>query len=544
MLREVRPEMEGMTGIDDQTAGVTADPIRRAALHTAFHLVEAVQLPDVGQARIAVVARLAEAERSGWPETIATLLFAQAVDAITNLPDEAAAATERLIDRAEALGEPGMLAAGLALRAALALRAGDVARHLADTSRAVVLLDVDSEPLARGSGFIAAGTAYEALSLWELGHELHTSAEALLPLCDDKLLRPVIEINRGLTWFWWTAALLEVGEHEQADQLLRERTEDLLVELPPSWALELRISRLAGLVLMHAAEAGDVEELRELGSRLAADDGGPNWLARMLVCLGLAHDALHSGMYDVATTNADAARELALIHGNVYQRSFADWTAMLIEQARNPTLGSATRAYAVALARQRWDERTGRLASARAQIHSERQRGQHEGLVRRTMEDPLTGLGNRRALDERLDHERNSLSNEGAIAMVIVDIDKFKGVNDQFGHALGDAVLCRVAAIISSVVRVDDLALRLGGDEFCVVITGAPPDVVHGRADHICALAILEDWGALAPGLDVTLSVGAASATGRSGVEDLYPRADGALYAAKAAGTGLLRVAH
>ena len=489
-----------MSGFEAQTAGVTPGSDRRAALHAAFHLVEAVQLPDVGRARAEIAGRLVVAERSGWPETTATLLFARAVDAITNLPDEAAGAAECLVDRAEALGEPGMLAAGLALRAALALRDGDVVRHLADASRAVVLLDVECEPLARGTGLIAAGTAYEGLSLWELGDELHDRAEALLPLCEDQLLRPVIEINRGLTWFWWTAALLEVGEHEQAVRLLRERTADLRVDLPDSWALELRISRLAGLILMQAAGKQEVEELRELGPRLDTDDRGPNWLPRMLVCLGLAHDAIQARMYDVATENADAARELARVHGTSYQRSFAEWTAMLIEEGRDPTVGSAARAYAAVLAKQRWEERIGRLASARAQIHSERQRGQHDGLVRRTMEDPLTGLGNRRAFDQRLADEGDNLSEQGSIAMVIVDIDKFKGVNDQFGHACGDAVLCRVGAIIQSVLRQDDLALRLGGDEFCAVMAGASPQVVQARADRIGALVILEDWGSLAPG--------------------------------------------
>jgi diguanylate cyclase len=533
-----------MTGFEGRTAGVRSDPVRRGARRAAVRLGEAVQLPDVARARAAIVARLADAERFGWPETVATLLFAQAVDAVANLPEHAVAATERLIERAEELGEPGMLAAGLALRADLALRTGDVVEHLADASRAVVLLDAESDHLARASGYIAAGTAYESLSLWELGDELHARAEALLPLCDDQLLRPVIEINRGLTWFWWTAALLEVGEQGQAERLLLDRGDDLLVELPDAWALELRISRLAGLILMRAAAAEDVQELRDLGNRLGADDDGPNWLPRMLVHLGLAHHAIQAGSHDVAASNADAARALALVHGTVYQQSFAEWTAMLIEKGRDPTVGTVARAYAAVLAKQRWEERLGRLASARAQIRGERQRGQHEGLVRRTMEDPLTGLGNRRALDQRLAEERNNLADEATIAMVIVDVDQFKGVNDQFGHACGDAVLCRVGAIIRSVLRAEDLALRLGGDEFCAVITGASPEVVQERADRIGALVILEDWGAIAPGLYVTVSVGAASATGPSEVADLYPRADAALYAAKAAGAGFLRAAH
>jgi diguanylate cyclase (GGDEF)-like protein len=519
------------------------DHDRRAALHAAFRLVEAVQLPDVAQARIAITTQLAEAERSGCPDTIATLLFARAVDALVNLPDEADGATARLIERAGTLDVPGMLAAGLALRAALALRDGDVVAHLADVSRAVVLLDGESEPLARCSGLIAAGTAYEALSLWELSDELHDRAEALLPLCDVPLLRPVITINRGLTWFWWTAALLEVGEHGQADELLRASTDGPQAELPPSWALELRISRLAGRMLMRAADAGEVEELRRLGSRVDAGECGPNWLPRMQVRLGLAHDAIASGRYDAAAANAGAARELADVHGNAYQRSFVEWTAMLVEDGRHPGAGSAARAYAGVLARQRWDERIGRLASARAQIRSERQHGQHETLMRRTMEDPLTGLGNRRALDQRLVDEHGSLGDSSPIAMVVVDIDHFKDVNDRFGHAVGDAVLCRVAAIIRAALRVDDLALRLGGDEFCAVITGAAPDVVQQRAARIGALVGREDWSVVVPGLGVTVSIGAASGTGPSVVDGLYPRADAALYAAKAAGAGLVRVA-
>jgi diguanylate cyclase (GGDEF)-like protein len=528
---------------EGQWEGAVPDHDRRAALHAAFHLVEAVQLPHVGHARTAIVTQLAEAERSGCPETIATLLFAQAVDALANVPDQADHATARLIKRAGTLDVPGMLAAGLALRAALALRDGDVVAHLADVSQAVVLLDDESEPLARCSGLIAAGTAYEALSLWELSDELHDRAEALLPLCDVPLLRPVIEINRGLTWFWWTAALLEVGEHGQADELLKARADDPQVELPPSWALELRISRLAGLMLMQAADAGEVDELRQLGIRVDAGECGPNWLPRMQVRLGLAHDAIASGRYDVAAANTDAARELANVHGNAYQRSFVEWTAMLIEAGRNPSVGSAARAYAGVLATQRWDERIGRLASAQAQIRSERQRGQHDSLVRRTMEDPLTGLGNRRALDQRLIDEHSTLRNSSPVAMVVVDIDHFKDVNDRFGHAVGDAVLCRVAAIIRAALRVDDLALRLGGDEFCAVITGATPDVVQQRAARIGALVSREHWSALVPGLGVTVSIGAASTTGPRLVDGLYPRADAALYAAKASGVGLLRVA-
>jgi len=366
----------------------------------------------------------------------------------------------------------------------------------------------------------------------------------LLPECDDQLLRPVIELNRGLAWFWWTAALLEAGEAERAEQLLRDRTEDSTLDLPASWALELRISRLARLTLLNAADPSEIEELRELGVQLDLHYRELEWLARMQVHLALAHDSIRTGRLAEAANQAAAAEELTRIQGTVYQRSFAHWTATLVEQRQNPDIGTATRTYASVLARQRWDERLGRLAAARDQIESERLRGQHEGLVRRTLEDPLTGLGNRRALEQRLDRDRAELADDGPVAMLIVDVDEFKAVNDAYGHAVGDQVLCRVGEILRSVLRTDDLALRLGGDEFCAVVTGAPADAVQQRADQIGALVLLEGWSAIQPGLHVSVSVGLACARGPAGVDDLYPRADAALYAAKAAGSGLQRIAH
>ena len=74
----------------------------------------------------------------------------------------------------------------------------------------------EAEPISLASAMICVALAYEALNLWELGDELYTRAEELLPLCEDRLLEPVIGINRAQTRFWWTAALLEVGRTGEA----------------------------------------------------------------------------------------------------------------------------------------------------------------------------------------------------------------------------------------------------------------------------------------------------------------------------------------
>ncbi len=513
-------------------------PERRAALLRAYHLVEELQTPAAGAARAEVLEAVERSQAAGWVEVTTALRYAQAVDAVTHLPDQAHQACARLVDDAERAGDLGLLAAALGMRAELALRDGDLIGFAAEASRGVVLLDADGDPLARVSGMISLAVAYEALNLWELGDELYTRSEELLPLCDDQLLTPVIGLNRALTWFWWTAALLEVGDVEAAARMPSTGAVELN-DLPDGWGRELQVSLLARLVLLDQAGDDGVPMLTALGAEVEGQD----WLPSTQVHLALAHAHLRAGRLDEAAAEAGAAQALTRSQGTIYERSFADWTAAQVEQAREPERGVEVRAYARTLARQRWDDRLVRLAAAREQVHHRRLRAEHEHLVRVTLEDPLTGLGNRRAFDERLDYLRATLAVGAAVAMLVVDVDRFKPVNDMFGHEVGDHVLRRIGQLVTSVLRPEDLAVRLGGDEFGAVLTGAPADVVLARADAVGQLVDAEDWAALRPGLTVTVSVGAACGSGPEDLDTLYRRADEALYGAKADGRGKLRVA-
>ena len=105
--------------------------------------------------------------------------------------------------------------------------------------------------------------------------------------------------------------------------------------------------------------------------------------------------------------------------------------------------------------------------------------------------------------------------------MLVVDVDRFKPVNDVFGHEAGDEVLRRVGVLVTSVLRPEDLAVRLGGDEFGAVITGAPADAVRARADAVGRLVDAEDWELVRPGLTVTVSVGAACGSGPDDLDTL-----------------------
>jgi diguanylate cyclase (GGDEF)-like protein/PAS domain S-box-containing protein len=147
--------------------------------------------------------------------------------------------------------------------------------------------------------------------------------------------------------------------------------------------------------------------------------------------------------------------------------------------------------------------------------------------------DSLTGVANRGQMSDAIDRFR--VLNGKLPAVVIVDIDRFKLINDSFGHAVGDEVLQVVAERISSQLRPGDVVARLGGDEFAIVIQHlSRADAVRLAQRLLRAIeAPLEIDGRL---IDQTMSVGVALSEGSQDPADLLKRADRALYAAKAAG--------
>src|SRR5690606_36196627 len=120
--------------------------------------------------------------------------------------------------------------------------------------------------------------------------------------------------------------------------------------------------------------------------------------------------------------------------------------------------------------------------------------------------DGLTGLANRRRLDADLVHFEESARPTAAI---MVDIDRFKELNDTFGHALGAEVLRLVGEAIARQVRSGDVVYRYGGEEFCVLLPGASPDDARAVADRVVA-AVREV--ARPDGRPVAVSVGLAGA--------------------------------
>jgi diguanylate cyclase (GGDEF)-like protein len=153
---------------------------------------------------------------------------------------------------------------------------------------------------------------------------------------------------------------------------------------------------------------------------------------------------------------------------------------------------------------------------------------------RRSTVDPLTGLLNRNALEQRLaELDGDTAAGDVSHAMLLCDLDHFKRINDNLGHAAGDTVLQEVAHTMRASLRAGDSIYRVGGEEILVVLPGATKVDAVKIAKRL-QLAVRE----LRPaGVRMTVSIGAAvSRPGGFDVDDLVRRADEALYAAKANG--------
>ncbi len=137
--------------------------------------------------------------------------------------------------------------------------------------------------------------------------------------------------------------------------------------------------------------------------------------------------------------------------------------------------------------------------------------------------DPLTGLPNRRDLDTHL-----TRTSPGDL-LVICDLDHFKRINDTRGHAVGDQVLADFGLLLRGVLRENDYAARLGGEEFAVVLPATSPD----QAAPVL-VRLHTRWSVLQP--DVTFSTGFASCTDDRSISETFKAADRALYQAKAFG--------
>jgi diguanylate cyclase (GGDEF)-like protein len=456
------------------------------------------------------------------------LAAARTVHGIVHHDDEAASAAsvEALL-----LQAPGPAATAVAhgLQGLVAAGQGDTALLLACASRAIALLDDPDLPgMERCLGYVVCAAALNTLRLWELTDELYTRALDVGPAAHDAGQVTAVAVNRVLIRFEWGVTLLEHGDQEGSRTRLAQAAEAapaaLALDLPPLWRHD--VEAVADLVLTLDGRPPLVP-LEQHRKALVAD-GDAEVLPLLEACQALV-------AWQQDRDAAPARQLLARLSTSSSARSFPLWVrAQVLGAERSSPAVEAQRDHAQRLAALLWESRSAVLSAARAQIAAERRHAEHERLSLAVNTDPLTGLHNRRRFDDWL---RRPGAVGGPTALLLLDLDGFKVVNDTYGHAVGDEVLRRVGLIVRSHIRPADLAMRQGGDEFAVVLHDTARESVLGRAEALAEALAHADWDAVHPGLRVTASIGASTAD--LGPEEvagpaLYAAADQALYRSKA----------
>lgn len=162
-------------------------------------------------------------------------------------------------------------------------------------------------------------------------------------------------------------------------------------------------------------------------------------------------------------------------------------------------------------------------------------------LEKLTMTDALTGLGNRRLLHQHMleEIERIRRYSASTFSLVIIDVDHFKNVNDQYGHLVGDEVLKAIALEMENLVRKTDTAVRWGGEEFAILLSNTSLTAATAFADR---LRLIIQHLIFADGAQVTISAGVGEYLSKEDEQTFFQRVDRALYAAKAKGRNMVEV--
>jgi diguanylate cyclase (GGDEF)-like protein len=450
-------------------------------------------------------------------------------------------AADRCLSIGRSLGSTGWASNALSMRAMARVRQGAVDLALADLARSEVeLADCEDDPL-RCWAHSGLGYCYDQLRLYELAQPHLEAAQAIgsspMPLPEA----PVIQLrNLADLHLRWAEELERVvplaASAEQVEAQMAQARRWAREALLAATAQRLPSSILASQRVDLCSRAAVEPEFVLDGLRAALDDTEPAMppgdRARVATALARALRALRRGPEAVAA--AQIAVEAAT--GPIDWQVAAAAHYVLVElEAETGVPGAAHgRAYGRLLSDVNWQQRLRTLQGARSALDFERLHRTAEIATLAAREDSLTGLGNRRALDDALAGlAQNPDVGTRDHSLVLIDLDEFKSVNDRYGHLAGDDVLKAVGMALRASARNADLLIRLGGDEFVVLAAGATKADCAALVARIHQAIDATDWDAVEPGLHVRASIGFGSTGGPVLVSDLLGVADDSMYAEK-----------
>jgi diguanylate cyclase (GGDEF)-like protein len=270
---------------------------------------------------------------------------------------------------------------------------------------------------------------------------------------------------------------------------------------------------------------GQLERARQSG------EGALEWLGervpqmRSFILATLAAELRAAGRvddaYDALARSAELERQ-AFAELSELQRSLERAT-LETDAARRESDSLAAKNRELARMHAELADRTAQLESLQEQLREQADR------------DWLTGLHNRRYLARELEATASGRL-ALPLALAVLDVDRFKQINDRFGHDAGDRVLVRVARLLSDALREHDIVVRSGGEEFLLVMPSTDHNAAVAGCERIRQTIEREDWTGVVDGITVTASIGLAVADEAGNVQRVAKLADERLYAAKRLG--------
>lgn len=188
-------------------------------------------------------------------------------------------------------------------------------------------------------------------------------------------------------------------------------------------------------------------------------------------------------------------------------------------------------------------EYEGRVAAVGNFIDINERKGLEDKLAYLATHDPLTGLPNRRSLEDAMNRVVARAKRGRHSTLLFLDVDDFKLVNDSMGHSAGDRALARISGLLQDQVRPEDLLARIGGDEFAVLLEGVVDDAAWSIAERMRSSIEASPLAIENKVFRIGLSIGLVKVDGEQFPAVLLSRADAAMYEAKARGGNLI-IAH